>query len=88
MHAWSARRPTPRRRRRGTSLLHGDEEVVFGNAAQIGVKRRPGAEHDAQWHGSNAVKRCVRNTSPRSDKQRGGLTSQLRMRLVYWVPAL
>lgn len=31
-------------------LLHGEEEVAFGDAAYIGVERRPEARHDAQWH--------------------------------------
>ena len=31
-------------------LLHGQEEVAFGDAGYIGVERRPEARHGALWH--------------------------------------
>jgi IS5 family transposase len=30
-------------------LLHGEEEVVFGDSGYTGVERRPEARHDAEW---------------------------------------
>ena len=31
-------------------LLHGDETIAFGDAGYIGVDKRPGREHSAEWH--------------------------------------